>query len=97
MVPVVMGQNEVAKLITAESTMAIPLPQKISEGLSFKLDLIIKRNTRYPAIRQASICFDTVSILDNPIFPAADFPTIAPNQFVHVDSLHRTRLRNQFK
>ncbi len=36
---VVMGQDEVARLITPDSTSTIPLPQTISDGLSFKLDL----------------------------------------------------------
>jgi hypothetical protein len=36
---VVMGQDEVARLITPDSTATVPLPQAISDGLSFKLDL----------------------------------------------------------
>lgn len=36
---VVMGQDEVARLITAESSSAIPLPDTISEELCFKLGL----------------------------------------------------------
>ena len=36
---VVMGQDEVAKLITPDSAGSIPLPAPISENLSFKLDL----------------------------------------------------------
>jgi hypothetical protein len=36
---VVMGQDEVARLITPESTTAIPLPDPISQELSFKLGL----------------------------------------------------------
>ena len=36
---VVMGQDDVAELITAESGDGIPLPQKISNELSFKLGL----------------------------------------------------------
>jgi hypothetical protein len=37
---VVMGQEEVARLITADSTQAIRLPAAISNELSFKLDLV---------------------------------------------------------
>lgn len=36
---VVMGQDEVAKLITADSSSAVQLPTSISDGLSFKLGL----------------------------------------------------------
>jgi hypothetical protein len=36
---VVMSQDEVARLITPDSTATIPLPQAISDGLSFKLGL----------------------------------------------------------
>jgi superfamily II DNA or RNA helicase len=36
---VVMGQDQVAKLITPESSLIIPLPEIISEELSFVLDL----------------------------------------------------------
>jgi hypothetical protein len=36
---VVMGQDEVAKLITADSTKVFPLPETVSEELSFKLGL----------------------------------------------------------
>jgi hypothetical protein len=36
---VVMGQDEVARLITPDSSTAIPLPDAISEELSFKLGL----------------------------------------------------------
>jgi hypothetical protein len=36
---VVMGQDEVARLITPESSGAIPLPDAIADELSFKLDL----------------------------------------------------------
>ncbi len=36
---VVMGQDEVANLITPESNCTVPLPDAISAGLSFKLDL----------------------------------------------------------
>lgn len=36
---VVMGQDEVAKLITPDSAGSIPLPAAISDNLSFKLDL----------------------------------------------------------
>ena len=36
---VVMGQDEVARLITPESTGAIPLPDAIADELSFKLNL----------------------------------------------------------
>ena len=36
---VVMGQNEVARLITPDSSSGIPLPETISEELSFKLGL----------------------------------------------------------
>jgi hypothetical protein len=35
---VVMGQDEVARLITPESCSAIPLPEAITDGLSFKLN-----------------------------------------------------------
>jgi hypothetical protein len=38
---VVMGQDEVARLITPESCSAIPLPEAISEGLSFKLNTLV--------------------------------------------------------
>jgi hypothetical protein len=36
---VVMGQDEVARLITAESTSVIPLPAAVSDELNFKLGL----------------------------------------------------------
>jgi ERCC4-related helicase len=36
---VVMGQDEVARLITADASSAVPLPQVISEDLGFKLGL----------------------------------------------------------
>ena len=36
---VVMGQDEVAKLITPDHNTAVPLPRAISDGLSFKLGL----------------------------------------------------------
>jgi len=36
---VVMGQDEVARLITTESTGTIPLPEAIADELSFKLGL----------------------------------------------------------
>ena len=36
---VVMGQDEVAKLITPGSDSTIPLPDSVSEELSFKLGL----------------------------------------------------------
>jgi hypothetical protein len=38
---VVMGQDEVAKLITPESCNTIPLPEAISDELTFKLSAII--------------------------------------------------------
>ncbi|MFN8007530.1 MAG: DEAD/DEAH box helicase [Terriglobia bacterium] len=40
---VVMGQEEVAKLIIPESECSVPLPDNISEQLSFKLDLSAPR------------------------------------------------------
>jgi hypothetical protein len=36
---VVMGQDEVARLITPESSTGVQLPDAISSDLSFKLDL----------------------------------------------------------
>src|SRR5438034_9776812 len=36
---VVMGQDEVARLITPETTAAVPLPDAVSNELSFKLGL----------------------------------------------------------
>jgi hypothetical protein len=36
---VVMGQDEVARLITPDSSSAVPLPAAISDELSFKLGL----------------------------------------------------------
>ena len=36
---VVMGQDEVARLITPDSSSAIPLPDAVSNELSFKLGL----------------------------------------------------------
>ena len=36
---VVMGQDEVARLITQDSSSAVPLPDSVSGDLSFKLDL----------------------------------------------------------
>jgi len=36
---VVMGQDEVARLITPDATTTVPLPEAVSEGLSFKLGL----------------------------------------------------------
>jgi hypothetical protein len=36
---VVMGQEEVAKLITPESTLSFPLPVAVAEGLSFRLEV----------------------------------------------------------
>ena len=36
---VVMGQDEVARLITPESNVGVPLPNAICEELSFKLGL----------------------------------------------------------
>lgn len=36
---VVMGQDEVARLITQESSIAVPLPDTVSAELSFKLGL----------------------------------------------------------
>ncbi len=42
---VVMGQDEVARLITPDSNIAFPLPRIISEELSFKLDIEIKKPT----------------------------------------------------
>lgn len=38
---VVMGQDEVARLITPESSSAIPLPEAISDGLSFQLNMSV--------------------------------------------------------
>jgi hypothetical protein len=35
----VMGQDEVARLITPESCIAIPMLEAISDGLSFKLNM----------------------------------------------------------
>jgi len=40
---VVMGEDEVARLITSDSSTAISLPRAISEDLSFKLDLTHQR------------------------------------------------------
>ena len=37
---VVMGQDEVARLITPDSNTAIPLPTAISDGLGFDLGLV---------------------------------------------------------
>lgn len=34
-----MGQDEVARLITPESCIAIPPPEAISDGISFKLNI----------------------------------------------------------
>ena len=36
---VVMGEDEVARLITSDSIGTVPLPRAVSDGLSFKLDL----------------------------------------------------------
>jgi hypothetical protein len=36
-----MGQDEVAKLITPESNNVVPLPDAVSNELSFKLGLIV--------------------------------------------------------
>jgi hypothetical protein len=36
---VVMGEDEVAHLITSDSIGTVPLPRAVSDGLSFKLDL----------------------------------------------------------
>ena len=44
---VVMGQDEVARLITPDSNGAPPLPQAISDELSFKLGL--KTSTKWEA------------------------------------------------
>lgn len=38
---VVMGQDEVARLITPVSAGAAPLPAAVAEGLSFKLDALV--------------------------------------------------------
>jgi superfamily II DNA or RNA helicase len=44
---VVMGQDEVAKLITADSENAVPLPASVAEELSFRLGLESKERTGF--------------------------------------------------